>query len=150
MLYLGNTSAHALVRLTGERGDRILLDDPHNVIKAESDTEREKTVRFVRESMTRKKRAADWDQRVHGLRRLVVQAFRRRDLGVAGAAFQRRKARGAPCGHASQRPRAHVRELVPEGRWHDGGGAGRCAPGCLGRAAAERFTGDHASAPRSS
>jgi hypothetical protein len=28
---------------TGERGDRVLLDDPHNVIKAESDTEREKT-----------------------------------------------------------------------------------------------------------
>jgi hypothetical protein len=36
----------------GERGDRILLDDPHNVIKAESDLEREKTVRFVRESMS--------------------------------------------------------------------------------------------------
>jgi hypothetical protein len=37
---------------TGERGDRILLDDPHNVIKAESDLERGKTVRFVRESMS--------------------------------------------------------------------------------------------------
>jgi hypothetical protein len=37
---------------TGERGDRILLDDPHNVIKAESQLEREKTVRFVRESMS--------------------------------------------------------------------------------------------------
>jgi hypothetical protein len=37
---------------TGERGDRILLDDPHNVIKAESDLEREKTVRFVHESMS--------------------------------------------------------------------------------------------------
>jgi hypothetical protein len=37
---------------TGERGDRVLLDDPHNVIKAESDTEREKTVRFVRKSMS--------------------------------------------------------------------------------------------------
>jgi hypothetical protein len=37
---------------TGERGDRILLDDPHNVIKAESDLERDKTVRFVRESMS--------------------------------------------------------------------------------------------------
>jgi hypothetical protein len=33
-------------------GDRILLDDPHNVITAESDLEREKTVRFVRESMS--------------------------------------------------------------------------------------------------
>jgi hypothetical protein len=26
---------------TGERGDRVILDDPHNVIKAESDLERE-------------------------------------------------------------------------------------------------------------
>jgi hypothetical protein len=37
---------------TGERGDRVILDDPHNVIKAESDAEREKTVRFFRESMS--------------------------------------------------------------------------------------------------
>jgi hypothetical protein len=37
---------------TGERDDRVILDDPHNVIKAESDAEREKTVRFVRESMS--------------------------------------------------------------------------------------------------
>jgi hypothetical protein len=37
---------------TGERGDRVLLDDPHNVIKAESELEREKTVRFFRESMS--------------------------------------------------------------------------------------------------
>jgi hypothetical protein len=37
---------------TGERGDRIILDDPHNVITAESQLEREKTVRFFRESMS--------------------------------------------------------------------------------------------------
>jgi hypothetical protein len=37
---------------TGERGDRVILDDPHNVIKAESELERQKTVRFVRESMS--------------------------------------------------------------------------------------------------
>jgi hypothetical protein len=30
----------------------VILDDPHNVIKAESDAEREKTVRFFRESMS--------------------------------------------------------------------------------------------------
>jgi hypothetical protein len=41
--------------------------------------------------------------------------------------------------------RTHVRELVPEGRRHDGGGAGRCAPSCLGCAAAGRLTGSHAS-----
>jgi hypothetical protein len=39
-------------RGTGERGDRVILDDTHNVIKMESQMEREKTVRFFRESMS--------------------------------------------------------------------------------------------------
>jgi hypothetical protein len=39
-------------RGTGERGDRVILDDPHNVVKMESQIEREKTVRFLRESMS--------------------------------------------------------------------------------------------------
>jgi hypothetical protein len=39
-------------RGTGERGDRVILDDPHNVVKMESQMEREKTVRFFRESMS--------------------------------------------------------------------------------------------------
>jgi hypothetical protein len=33
---------------TGERGDRVILDDPHNVIQAESQLERDKTVRSAR------------------------------------------------------------------------------------------------------
>jgi hypothetical protein len=37
---------------TGERGDRVILDDPHNVVKMESQIEREKTIRFFRESMS--------------------------------------------------------------------------------------------------
>jgi len=37
---------------TGERGDRIILDDPHNVKEAESDTVREETVRWFRESLS--------------------------------------------------------------------------------------------------
>lgn len=37
---------------TGERGDRVILDDPHNVKEAESDTVRKETVRWFRESMT--------------------------------------------------------------------------------------------------
>ncbi len=37
---------------TGERGDRIILDDPHNVKEAESDTVRTETVRWFRESMS--------------------------------------------------------------------------------------------------
>ena len=37
---------------TGERGDRVTLDDPHNVKEAESDTVRTETVRWFRESMS--------------------------------------------------------------------------------------------------
>lgn len=37
---------------TGERGDRVLLDDPHNVKEAESETVRSETVRWFRESMS--------------------------------------------------------------------------------------------------
>ena len=36
---------------TGERGDRILLDDPHNVKEGESDIVRGETVRWFREAM---------------------------------------------------------------------------------------------------
>ena len=36
---------------TGERGDRVLLDDPHNVKEAESETVRTETVRWFREAM---------------------------------------------------------------------------------------------------
>ena len=37
---------------TGERGDRVILDDPHNVKEIESDTVRDETVRWFRESMS--------------------------------------------------------------------------------------------------
>lgn len=37
---------------TGERGDRILLDDPHNVKEAESDTVRKATTDWFREGMS--------------------------------------------------------------------------------------------------
>jgi predicted phage terminase large subunit-like protein len=37
---------------TGERGDRVILDDPHNVKDAESDQVRGETVRWFRESMS--------------------------------------------------------------------------------------------------
>lgn len=36
---------------TGERGDRVVVDDPHNVKESESDTVREETVRWFRESL---------------------------------------------------------------------------------------------------
>lgn len=37
---------------TGERGDRIILDDPHNVKESESEIVRNETVRWFRESMS--------------------------------------------------------------------------------------------------
>jgi len=37
---------------TGERGDRIILDDPHNVKESESEVVRDETVRWFRESMS--------------------------------------------------------------------------------------------------
>jgi hypothetical protein len=37
---------------TGERGDRILLDDPHNVKEGESEAVRTETVRWFREAMS--------------------------------------------------------------------------------------------------
>ncbi len=37
---------------TGERGDRVLLDDPHNVKESESDVVRTETVRWFKEAMS--------------------------------------------------------------------------------------------------
>lgn len=37
---------------TGERGDRLVIDDPHNVKDAESEAVRSETVRWFRESLT--------------------------------------------------------------------------------------------------
>jgi predicted phage terminase large subunit-like protein len=37
---------------TGERGDRVIIDDPHNVKEAESEKVRQETVRWFRESIT--------------------------------------------------------------------------------------------------
>lgn len=41
----------AFTSLTGNRGDRVLIDDPHSVDKAESVAERKKTIRTWRESV---------------------------------------------------------------------------------------------------
>ncbi len=57
---------------TGERGDRIVLDDPHNVKEAESDTIRTSTVRWFDETMQNRLNDAKKSaivvicQRVHG------------------------------------------------------------------------------------
>ncbi len=57
---------------TGERGDRIVLDDPHNVKEAESEIIRTETVRWFRESMSNRLNNMDTGaiviimQRLHG------------------------------------------------------------------------------------
>lgn len=56
---------------TGERGNRILLDDPHNVKEGESDAVRQETCRWFRESMSNRLNDVSRDaivvimQRVH-------------------------------------------------------------------------------------
>ncbi len=56
---------------TGERGDRIIIDDPHNVTESESETVREFTIRWFRESISSRFNSLDTGalviimQRVH-------------------------------------------------------------------------------------
>lgn len=45
----GNRECSAFGSLTGQRGNRLLIDDPHSVDTAESDVERENTTRRLRE-----------------------------------------------------------------------------------------------------
>ena len=44
---------------TGERGDRIVIDDPHNVKESESETVREETVRWFREAISNRFNSLD-------------------------------------------------------------------------------------------
>lgn len=47
----GNREGRAFESMTGGRGDRVLIDDPHSVKKAESDKVREDVVQTFRESI---------------------------------------------------------------------------------------------------
>jgi predicted phage terminase large subunit-like protein len=57
---------------TGERGNRVILDDPHNVKEAESEIVRGETIRWFRESMSNRLNDMEADviivimQRLHG------------------------------------------------------------------------------------
>lgn len=48
----GNREGKPFSSLTAGRGDRVIIDDPHSTETAESDAERERTVRIFRESVT--------------------------------------------------------------------------------------------------
>lgn len=60
---------------TGERGDRIILDDPHNVKESESAKVREETVRWFRESMS--SRLNDME---HGAKIIIMQRVNEGDV----------------------------------------------------------------------
>lgn len=47
----GFRASTAFTSMTGKRGDRVILDDPHSVKGGESDTQREDTVRTFREAL---------------------------------------------------------------------------------------------------
>src|SRR5277367_3814758 len=57
---------------TGQRGNRVILDDPHNVKESESPPVRNETIRWFRESMSNRLQDMEFDaiiiimQRVHG------------------------------------------------------------------------------------
>lgn len=48
----GGREGRAFGSLTGGRGDRLIIDDPHSVTTAESDTQRATTVQIFREAIT--------------------------------------------------------------------------------------------------
>lgn len=60
---------------TGERGDRIILDDPHNVKESESDDVRNETVRWFREAMS--SRLNDME---HGAKIIIMQRVHEADV----------------------------------------------------------------------
>jgi predicted phage terminase large subunit-like protein len=47
----GNVDGRAFASMTGGRGDRVKIDDPHSVDTAESDTERANTIKTFREAI---------------------------------------------------------------------------------------------------
>ncbi|WP_343287062.1 phage terminase large subunit [Rhizobium sp. AC27/96] len=48
----GGREGRAFGSMTGGRGDRVIIDDPHSTETAESDTERSNAIRMFRESIT--------------------------------------------------------------------------------------------------
>lgn len=63
---------------TGERGNRVILDDPHNIKEAESEVVRTETVRWVREAMSNRLNDMQTDA-------IIVIMQRSHEDDVAGA-----------------------------------------------------------------
>jgi predicted phage terminase large subunit-like protein len=69
----GNREGVAFTSLTSQRGNRLLIDDPHSVNSAESETERESTTRLFRESALNRLNDQQADSIVLMMQRLHVQ-----------------------------------------------------------------------------
>jgi hypothetical protein len=112
---------------TGERGDRVILDDPHNVVKMESQIEREKTVRFFRESMS---------NRLNDDRSAIVVIMQRLHEGDVSGDILVREANychlmipmrfepmiypASADGERTEDPAGFVTTIIDAARWRDG------------------------------
>lgn len=63
---------------TGERGDRILLDDPHNIKESESETVRKEAIRWFRESMSNR-----LNDMINGAIVIIMQRVHEEDVSGA-------------------------------------------------------------------
>lgn len=68
----GERRARAFTSMTGGRANRVIIDDPHSVATAESETERLSTVRTFRESITDRLRSQSRDSILIIMQRLHV------------------------------------------------------------------------------
>lgn len=60
---------------TGERGDRVIVDDPHNVKESESKAVRQETIRWFRESMSSR-----LNDMVNGAKIVIMQRVNEEDI----------------------------------------------------------------------
>jgi predicted phage terminase large subunit-like protein len=82
-LKTGNREGRAFASMTGGRGDRVIIDDPHSVDSAESETQRESVVQTFREAIP--DRLNDMQTSV-----IVVIMQRLHALDVAGTILKER------------------------------------------------------------
>lgn len=63
--------------ITGKGGDRIVIDDPHNPMQAESDVQREAALEYLQRTLSTR-----LDDKKHGAMVLIMQRLHERDLSA--------------------------------------------------------------------
>lgn len=96
---------------TGERGDRILLDDPHNVKESESDSVRQETTRWFREAMSNRLNDAEKSA-------VIVIMQRVHDQDVSGVILSEMKDYEHLCIPFEWDGRPTI-STIPEMKWHN-------------------------------